>query len=100
MTEITKNIEGTVMTLQVSGRIDAATAPELRKVSDMMPEDITRLVIDMSGTEYISSAGIRVLLIMQKKMDSRGGTLTLHGLSNTTSRIIVATGLAEVFNME
>ena len=59
-----------LVTLEITGRLDTTTAPNLESVVNELSEDTKELVFDMSGVEYISSAGIRVLLGAYKKMNS------------------------------
>ena len=58
-----------LVTLEITGRLDTTTAPNLETVINELSEDTKELVFDMSGTQYISSAGIRVLLGAYKKMN-------------------------------
>ena len=69
---MTINIERELglVTLKITGRLDTTTSPNLDSVINELPEDTKELVFDMSGVEYISSAGIRVLLRAYKKMNT------------------------------
>ena len=69
---MTINIERKLglVTLKITGRLDTTTSPNLDSVINELPEDTKELVFDMSGVEYISSSGIRVLLRAYKKMNT------------------------------
>ncbi|MBR4241241.1 MAG: STAS domain-containing protein, partial [Eubacterium sp.] len=69
---INKTINNDTMTLAVSGRLETTTAPELEKVIKAELEGISNLTFDFSDLEYISSAGLRVLLSAQKIMNKQG----------------------------
>ena len=66
------------VTLGVTGRLDTTTAPNLEAVINELSQDIKELVFDMSGVEYISSAGIRILLGAYKKMNLNQGTMRIE----------------------
>ncbi|MEE3449816.1 MAG: STAS domain-containing protein [Acutalibacteraceae bacterium] len=66
------------VTLKVSGRLDTNSAPELDTELKRSVEGITELVFDLEGLEYISSAGLRVLLYAQKIMDKQGSMKLIH----------------------
>ena len=70
--EITKTQEGTKLTVAVSGRLDTNTAPELDAAIKESIEGMTEVVLDIADLEYISSAGLRVLLSTQKTMMRQG----------------------------
>ena len=66
----TKN-EGTKDTVMLSGRLDTTTAPELEKALQAADASVTELILDFAGLAYVSSAGLRVLLTTQKKMNKQ-----------------------------
>lgn len=70
--EIIKKNDGTKCTIGLNGRLDTTTAPQLEAVLKSSLNDINELVIDLKGLEYISSAGLRVLLAAQKVMNAQG----------------------------
>ena len=70
--KIEKKNEGTKDTVMLSGRLDTTTAPELEKALQAADASVTELILDFAGLAYVSSAGLRVLLTTQKKMNKQG----------------------------
>lgn len=95
---ITKN--GNECTLGVSGRIDSNTAPELEGKIKEVVGNLRSLVFDFSELEYISSAGLRVLLASYKKMTASKGTMTIKNACESVKEIFVITGMSNIFNIE
>ena len=71
--EIIKEKNGTAVTMSLQGRLDTATAPQMEAELKKDMEEVTRLILDMRELEYLSSAGLRVILNAQKMMGKRGG---------------------------
>ena len=95
---ITKNQNGTSVTLSVEGRLDTITAPDLEKEIQSLSEAAS-LEIDFANLEYISSAGLRVLLAAQKVMN-RQGKMIITGTSETVMEIFEVTGFVDILNIE
>ena len=95
--EIKKNTKQT--TLEVSGRLDTITAPVLEKTIGDNIANVKNLVLDLKGLEYISSAGLRVLLGAQKKMQ-RVGTMKLTGVCEEVMEVLEMTGFADILTIE
>ena len=89
-----------LVTLEITGRLDTTTAPNLESVVNELSEDTKELVFDISGVEYISSAGIRVLLGAYKKMDLNQGTMRIEKASDLVLEVFEMTGLAEMLDEE
>ena len=87
------------MTAAVSGRIDIITAPELEQWFYKEVEGLKRLVLDLSEVEYLSSAGLRVILGAYKVMEKRDGLL-IGSPSPEVMEVLVLTGLANVFDIK
>lgn len=96
---ITKTQENEKMVLTLSGRLDTMTAPDLETEVNSIPAEINELILDMSSLEYISSAGLRVLLSAQKKMNKLG-KMTLVGVSDSVNEVFEITGFADILNIE
>lgn len=86
-------------TLLLSGRLDTLTAPELESQLRTLLPEIDTLNLDFSGLEYISSAGLRVLLVAQKEMNKKGGTMTLLHVNETVMEVLEMTGFTDILTI-
>ena len=84
--------------LEITGRLDATTAPNLDTVINELSEDIKELVLDMSALEYISSAGIRVVLSAYKKMMSNKGIMRITKANEMVRDVFEMTELLELLD--
>ena len=96
---IIKNTEENVLTIAVEGRLDTVTAPELEEEIKNIPDEIDALVLDFANLEYISSAGLRVLLSAHKKMALRDG-LKVRNVNEIVNEVFDVTGFAEILDVE
>ena len=96
---ITVKNEEKVYTLVIEGRIDTLTAPELEKTFRDNAEKADKMIFDMNGVDYVSSAGIRAIVSAYRAMGSKGG-LVLKGLRNNVLTIIKMTGLEKKLTIE
>ena len=85
-----------LVTLGITGRLDTTTAPNLETTINELSSDVKELVFDMLGVEYISSAGIRVLLGAYKKMNSNQGTMRIEKANEMVSEVFEMTGLSQM----
>jgi anti-sigma B factor antagonist len=85
-----------LVTLEITGRLDTTTAPNLEAVINELLTDTKELVFDMSGVEYISSAGIRVLLGTYNKMNSGQGVMRIEKVNEQVYEVFEMTGLLEM----
>ena len=85
-----------LVTLEITGRLDTTTAPNLESAIKELPEDTKELIFDMSGVEYISSAGIRVLLGAYKKMNTNHGIMRIEKANDMVREVFEMTGLLEL----
>ncbi|MBQ7546832.1 MAG: STAS domain-containing protein [Clostridia bacterium] len=92
----TKN--GTALTLEIEGRLETTTAPELDNVIKTKLEGVTSLTFDISRLEYISSAGLRVLLTAQKVMN-RQGEMKVIGANEIVQEIFDITGFSDILTL-
>lgn len=76
--EVKKTIEGAKMTVEVSGRLNTGTAPQLEDALLTSLDGITELVLDFAGLEYISSAGLRIVMSAQKVMNRQGSMVVCN----------------------
>ena len=97
---ITVDKNGPALKLTLSGRLDTTTAPELEKVIEAQTDGVTELELDMEKLEYISSAGLRVLLAATKQMDAAGGTLTVSHVCEDVMEVFDMTGFSDILNIK
>lgn len=98
MLNIVTEAQADERTVKLSGRLDTTTAPELESLLKKELPDVKTLVFDMHELEYISSAGLRVLLSAQKTMN-RQGTMKLVGVSETILEIFEITGFCDILTI-
>ena len=96
---INKNAKGTQTTLEIIGRLDTTTAPELEAAVVGCMADTQALVLDFKGLEYISSAGLRVLLKAQKSMAKKGSMKVLN-VNETIMEVFEITGFSDILTIE
>ena len=96
---IEKKLIGETATLIVSGRLDTQTAPELESELDASLADIKELVFDFANLEYVSSAGLRVILKAQKAMNAQG-TMKLIGVNDSIMEVFDITGFLDILTIE
>ena len=87
------------LTLAISGKLETMTAPELEKVVKEELSDVTELIFDLSELEYISSAGLRVLLSAQKAMNVKG-SMKVTGANEMVLEIFEITGFSDILTIE
>ena len=96
---ISKNMEGSRLTLVLSGRLDTMTAPELEKAINDNIVGVDELILDIKELEYMSSAGLRVLLSAQKKMNAVG-KMTVKNVNDMIMEIFEVTGFSDILTIE
>jgi anti-sigma B factor antagonist len=96
---IEKNCNENVITLNVRGRLDTTTAPALEAAVSENVGACEQLILDFDGLEYISSAGLRVILKAQKAMSAKGGMKLLH-VNETIMEIFEITGFSDILTIE
>ena len=99
MLNIKKSKENTTVVLSLGGRLDTTTAPALEKAVVNSYEGITDLIIDMKDLDYVSSAGLRVLLAAQKVMNKQG-KMTIRNVNETVMEIFEITGFLDILTIE
>lgn len=97
--KIEKQSEGIKDTVLLSGRLDTTTAPELEAFMEKELKDTQELVFDLTDLEYISSAGLRVLLKVQKYMNKKGDFKLIH-VSEVIEEIFEITGFSDILTIE
>jgi len=96
---IEKKINNDAVTLIVSGRLDTQTAPELENELDSILAGLKELVFDFTNLEYVSSAGLRVILKAQKAMNAQG-SMKLTGVNDSIMEVFDITGFLDILTIE
>ena len=96
---IEKKINGEAVTFIVSGRLDTQTAPELENELDASLAGLKDLTFDMTNLEYVSSAGLRVILKAQKAMNAQG-SMKLTGVNDSIMEVFDITGFLDILTIE
>lgn len=96
---IEKATENEKVTLTVSGRLDTTTAPELEAALDEVLENTKELIFNLENLEYISSAGLRVILKAQKSMNTKG-SMKLTGVNDSIMEVFDITGFLDILTIE
>ncbi len=97
--DIKKKKQSGTLTVTVSGRIDTVTAPQFQDGVKPDLEGVSNLVIDFADVKYISSAGLRVLLSLQKIMNKQG-TMKLINVNSTINDVFEVTGFSDILTIE
>ena len=96
---IEKELNGTELTVAITGRLDTTTAPQLEAEFKQSINGIEKLVLDFAALEYLSSAGLRVLLAAQKVMNKQG-EMIIKNVNDTINEIFEVTGFSDVLTIE
>ena len=96
---IEKKMNGTALEIALEGRLDTMTSPELEAELKQSMPGAERLTLDFSKLEYISSAGLRVLLSAHKAMSAKGGMKVTH-VNEVIGEVFEVTGFADILTIE
>ncbi len=96
---ITKTQNGTALTIALEGRLDTTTSPELEQELKKSLEGVTELIFDFSKLDYISSAGLRVMLSAHKTMSAKGSMKVTH-VGELVQEVFEVTGFADILTLE
>ncbi len=97
--KIIKNQNGGSLTIALEGRLDTSTAPELEQAIKGSLDGVTELVMDFARLDYISSAGLRVLLSAQKTMSKQGSMKVIH-VNEMVMEVFEVTGFSDILTIE
>ena len=97
---ITEKIEGASGTLLIEGRLDTTTAPALESKIKSMEGSIQNLILDFTSLEYVSSAGLRVLLGAQKYLNSIKGSMVIRNVNKDIMEVLELTGFIDILTIE
>ena len=96
---IDKILNGTELTVTITGRLDTTTAPQLEAEFKQNIGGVEKLVLDFTALEYLSSAGLRVLLAAQKVMNKQG-EMIIRNVNETINEIFEVTGFIDILTIE
>lgn len=96
---INKTIDGSILHISPEGRLDTTTAPQLEAVFKQSLDGVTLLELDFDKLEYLSSAGLRVLLAAQKAMNKQGKMVIRH-VNETIMEVFEVTGFVDILTIE
>ena len=96
---INRIINGTALTIELAGKLDTTSAPQLEAELKNSISDIKTLIFDFEQLEYLSSAGLRVLLASQKIMNKQG-QMKIKNVNSTIMDIFEVTGFSDILNVE
>ena len=96
---IIKTVEGTTMNLALEGRLDTTTPPQLEEELKRSIEGVTELNLDFAKLEYLSSAGLRVILAAQKTMNKQG-KMVIRNVNETIMEVFEVTGFSDILTVE
>lgn len=99
MLNINKTTDDSTLTLELTGRLDTTTAPQLEAALKSSLGNAKSLIFDFSALDYLSSAGLRVLLAAQKVM-SKQGQMTVRGVNDTIMEVFEITGFVDILTIE
>ena len=96
--KINKNLEGNNLTVSLEGRLDTNTAPELEKELESL-DGVQNLIFDFKDLEYISSAGLRIILALQKIMNNKG-SMVIKNVRDDVREVFEITGFSDIITIE
>ena len=96
---ITKKLEGTTLAIALYGRLDTTTSPDLEEALASSLDGVTELVFDFEKLDYLSSAGLRVLISAQKRMNRQGSMKLVH-VNDAVKEVFSITGFADFLSIE
>ena len=99
MLNINKNVENNCLTVALEGRLDTATAPQLEQELKASLDGAQAVVLDLEKLEYISSAGLRVLLSAQKIMNKQG-SMEIRNVNEVIMEIFEVTGFSDILTIK
>ncbi len=98
--QIEKEKQEKMLILKMSGRLETSTAPKLQEVVEKELEEVTELRLDMKNLEYVSSAGLRVLLAASKKMKAKNAVMTVYNVNEEVMEVFKITGFNEILSIQ
>lgn len=96
---IYKNMDGTTLKIKLEGRLDTTTAPQLEEELKEDMKNADNLEFDFEKLDYISSAGLRILLAAQKVMNGKQGNMELKNVNEVVMEVFEITGFVDILNI-
>jgi len=100
MLKVTESTDGDVVVIGLDGRLDTATSADFDFALESHAEKPTRLLVDLTGIQYVSSAGLRVFLMLAKKLQKSDGKLVLCNMSATVREVFDIAGFSKILRIE
>ena len=97
---IKKTVDGDKLVLDLEGRLDTTTAPQLENELKVSLYDIRELTLDMENLEYLSSAGLRVLLAAQRQMQKQQGNMVIVNVNEIIMEVFEVTGFVDIITIK
>ena len=97
--EVVKKYEDGLV-FELTGRLDTITAPELEKKFNEEEIDEDKVILDFAGLDYISSAGLRSLLVIKRNLDSKKKVLEIHNINDVVKEVFSVTGFNNILNIK
>ncbi|MFP3089597.1 STAS domain-containing protein [Treponema sp. TIM-1] len=98
--EIVKTQSEGKTVLTISGKLSTTTAPEFSAAMEEVLASSNALVLDFTGVDYLASSGLRVLVMVQKRLYASGGALTLRNVRKEVMEVFEVTGLDDIFDIQ
>lgn len=98
--KIKQRKSGSFVILDLSGHFDTTTSPEVEvEINKLLADNANKIIVNLSAVDYISSAGLRVLLATLKQLNKSGGVLRIFGLNETVQEIFDISGFSVIFDL-
>lgn len=100
MLNVSESTEGEVTVISIEGRLDTATSADFDFALEAHAEKPSKLLVDLTGIQYVSSAGLRVFLMLAKKLQKSGGRLVLCNMSSSVREVFDIAGFSKILQIE
>ena len=100
MLNVSESTEGDVIVISLDGRLDTATSADFDFALESHAEKPSKLLVDLTGIQYVSSAGLRVFLMLAKKLQKSGGRLVLCNMSSSVREVFDIAGFSKILQIE
>lgn len=98
--KIAENLEEKGLTLHLSGALDETSSPSLeQKLEEVLSQDVDDIRFDLKSVQYISSAGIRVLIVAYKRAVKSGKRVSIESISSEAEKVLEMVGILQLFNI-